>query len=67
MDEREREDFIKSIAATVERNNCAIKRDDLFKKYKNTDRDKLKRVIEVMQRRGLLRYDVDVDKYRLIL
>lgn len=32
-----------------------------------TDRDKLKRVIDVMQRRGLLRYDATVDKYRLIL
>lgn len=67
MDEREREDFMKSIAATIERNNCAIKRDDLYKKYSNTDRDKLKRIIEVMLRRGTLKYDYNNDKYRLIL
>lgn len=67
MDERERENFIKSIAATIERNNCAIKRDDLYKKYSNTDRDKLKRIIEVMLRRGTLKYDYNNDKYRLIL
>ncbi|MDD2284679.1 MAG: hypothetical protein PHQ11_04685, partial [Paludibacter sp.] len=67
MSDREREDFIQSIAATIERNNCAIKREDLYKKYSNTERDKIKRIVEVMLRRGTLKYDARDDKYWLIL
>lgn len=67
MDERQREDLIQGVTATIEKNHCAIKRDDLFKKFKNTKRDDLKSAIETMKRRGNLKYDIDRDKYRLIL
>jgi len=67
MNEFEREDMIKSVSATVEKNFCAIKREDLYKKYKNTDPETLKSVIEAMKNRGLLKYDQKNDKYRLVL
>jgi transcription elongation factor GreA-like protein len=67
MDEFQKEDMIKSISGTIEKNYCAIKREDLFKKYKNTNKDTMKNVIEVMKRRGLLKYDQKTDKYRLVL
>lgn len=67
MGDIETEDFIQSIATTIERNNCAIKREDLYRKYSNTERDKIKRIVEVMLRRKTLRYDARDDKYRLIL
>jgi hypothetical protein len=67
MNEFEREDMIKSVLATVEKNFCAIKREDLYKKYKNTDPEALKSVIEAMKSRNLLRYDPKTDKYRLVL
>jgi transcription elongation factor GreA-like protein len=67
MNEIEREDMIKSVSGTVEKNFCAIKREDLYKKYKNTDPETLKSVIEAMKNRGLLKYDQKNDKYRLVL
>ncbi|KKG49250.1 hypothetical protein [Methanosarcina mazei] len=67
MDERQREDRIQGVTAAIEKNGCAIKREDLYKKFKNTDRDNLKSTIETMKRRGMLKYDIDRDKYRLIL
>jgi hypothetical protein len=67
MNEFEREDMIKSVSGTVEKNYCAIKREDLYKKYKNTDPETLKSVIEAMKNRGLLKYDPKTDKYRLVL
>lgn len=67
MNEFQREDLITSVSGTVERNYCAIKREDLFKKYKNTDPEKMKSVIETMKSRGLLHYDQKTDKYRLVL
>jgi transcription elongation factor GreA-like protein len=67
MDEFQREDMIKSVSGTVEKNFCAIKREDLYKKYKNTDPKTLKSVIEEMKNRGLLKYDQKNDKYRLVL
>jgi len=67
MNEFEREDMIKSVSGTVEKNFCAIKREDLYKKYKNTDPETLKSVIEAMKNRGLLKYDQKNDKYRLVL
>ncbi len=67
MDEYQREDMIKSVSGTVEKNFCAIKREDLYKKYKNTDPETLKSVIEAMKNRGLLKYDQKNDKYRLVL
>ncbi len=67
MNEFQREDMIKSVSGTVERNFCAIKREDLFNKYKNTNPETLKSVIETMKSRGLLRYDQKNDKYRLVL
>ena len=67
MNEFQREDMIKSVSATVEKNFCAIKREELFKKYKNTDPETLKSVIETMKSRNLLRYDPKTDKYRLVL
>lgn len=67
MDERQREDLIQGVTAAIERNHCAIKRDDLFKKFQHTKRDDLKSTIETMKRRGNLKYDIDRDKYRLIL
>jgi len=67
MDEFQKEDMIKSISSTIEKNYCAIKREDLFKKYKNTNQDTMKTVIDVMKRRGLLKYDQKTDKYRLVL
>jgi transcription elongation factor GreA-like protein len=67
MNEFQREDMIKSVSATVEKNFCAIKREDLYKKYKNTDPETLKSVIEAMKNRGLLKYDQKNDKYRLVL
>jgi hypothetical protein len=51
----------------VERNHCAIKREELFKKYKNTAPEKMKSVIETMKTRGILNYDPKTDKYRLVL
>ena len=67
MNEFQREDMIKSVSSTVEKNFCAIKREDLYKKYKNTDPETLKSVIEAMKNRGLLKYDQKNDKYRLVL
>lgn len=67
MNEFQREDMIKSVSGTVEKNFCAIKREDLYKKYKNTDPETLKNVIEAMKNRGLLKYDQKNDKYRLVL
>jgi hypothetical protein len=67
MNEFQREDVIISISGTIEKNHCAIKREDLFKKYKNTNRDDLKNILEIMKKRGTLRYDAARDKYRLIL
>ncbi|MDD3751272.1 MAG: hypothetical protein PHU60_04395 [Tissierellia bacterium] len=66
MDEFQKEDLIQSIAGTVERNFCAIKREDLFKKYKNTSPETMKTAIEVMKNRGILKYDTKQDKYRLV-
>jgi len=66
MDEFQKEDLIQSIAGTVERNFCAIKREDLFKKYKNTSPEIMKTAIEVMKNRGILKYDTKQDKYRLV-
>jgi len=67
VNEFQREDMIKSVSGTVERNYCAIKREELFEKYKNTDQETMKSVIETMKRRGILRYDQKNDKYRLVL
>ena len=67
MDEYQKEDMIKSVSSTVEKNYCAIKREELFNKYKNTDPEKMKSVIETMKSRGLLHYDQKTDKYRLVL
>jgi hypothetical protein len=67
MNEFQKEDMIKSVSGTVEKNFCAIKREELFKKYKNTDPETLKSVIETMKSRNLLRYDPKTDKYRLVL
>jgi transcription elongation factor GreA-like protein len=67
MDEFQKEDMIKSVSGTIEKNYCAIKREDLFKKYKNTPKENMKNIIEVMKNRGLLKYDPKTDKYRLVL
>ena len=67
MDERQREDMVQGVSDAIEKNHCAIKRDDLYRKFKNTNRDDLKNTIETMKRRGMLKYDIDRDKYRLIL
>lgn len=67
MDERQREDMVQGVSSAIEKNHCAIKREDLYKKFKNTDRDDLKNTIDTMKRRGMLKYDIDRDKYRLIL
>lgn len=67
MNEFQKEDMIKSVSGTVERNYGAIKREELFKKYKNTDPATMKTVIETMKSRGLLKYDTNADKYRLVL
>lgn len=66
MDEFKREDLITSISGTIEKNYCAIKRKDLFRRYNNTDTSELKTVLEAMKRRGLLKYDSKTDKYRLV-
>lgn len=67
MDERAREDMIIGVSDCIEANHCAIKRDDLFRKFKNTNRDELKSIIEVMKGRKQLRYDEKADKYRLVM
>lgn len=67
MNEYQKEDMIKSVSGTIERNYCAMKREDLFKKYKNTDQNTMKNVIETMKVRGLIKYDSRDDKYRLVL
>jgi len=67
MDEFQKEDMIKSVSGTIEKNYCAMKREDLFKKYKNTNKDTMKNIIEVMKTRGLIKYDQKTDKYRLVL
>jgi transcription elongation factor GreA-like protein len=66
MDEYQKEDLIKSISGTVEKNFCAIKREDLFQKYKNTSPETMKTAIEAMKNRGILKYDTKNDKYRLV-
>ena len=67
MDERAREDMIKSVSYSIEKNHCAIKRDELFRKFKNTSREELQSVIDTMKRRKLLIYDDKVDKYRIVM
>lgn len=67
MNEFERENMIKSVSGTIEKNYCAIKREDLFKKYKNTNPETMKNIIDAMKRRGILKYDSKNDKYRLVL
>ena len=67
MDEFERENMIKSVSGTVYKNFCAIRREDLYKRYKNTDPETLESVIETMKKRGLLKYEPNTDKYRLVL
>jgi len=67
MDERAREDMIIGVAACIEANHCAIKRDDIYKKFKNTKREELKYIIEIMKDRRMLQYDENRDLYRLII
>lgn len=67
MDEFEREDMIKAVSYCIEKNYCAIKRDELFKKFKNTDRDELRYIIDIMKERKLLHYDDRTDKYRIVI
>lgn len=67
MDEFEREDMIQAVSYCIERNHCAIKYDDLFLKFKNTDRDELKYIIDLMKERKLLHYDEKSDKYRIVI
>jgi ribosomal protein L25 (general stress protein Ctc) len=67
MDERAREDMIKAVSYCIEKNHCAIKRDDLFKKFKNTSRSDLQSIIDSMKRRKTLLYDEQTDKYRLVI
>jgi len=67
MDEVQLNDMILSVSSTVEKNHCAIKREQLFQKYKNTDPETLKYVVEVMKQRRMLIYDQKYDKYRLVL
>lgn len=67
MEERAREDMIKAVSYCIEKNHCAIKRDDLFRKFKNTSRDELQSVIDSMKRRKVLHYDENADKYRIVI
>lgn len=67
MDERARENMIAAVSDCIEVNHCAIKRDDLFKKFKNTAREDLKMVIDAMKRRKLLWYDEHRDMYRIVI
>ncbi|MDD4521699.1 MAG: hypothetical protein PHW84_01940 [Methanosarcina sp.] len=67
MDEKAREDMIIGVSDCLEANHCAIKRDDLFNKFKNTSRDDMKSIIEAMKRRKMLWYEEHTDKYRLII
>lgn len=67
MDERQRNDMIQGVASAIERNHCAISRENLYQKFKNTNKNDLRATIEVMKRRGMLKYDIDSDRYRLIL
>jgi hypothetical protein len=67
MDERAREDMIKAVSYCIEKNHCAIKRDDLFGKFKNTSREEMQSVIDSMKRRKLLHYEEKTDKYRLVI
>lgn len=67
MDERAREDMITAVSDCIEVNHCAIKREDLYKKFKNTSHDELSSVIESMKIRKMLRYDENTDKYRLVM
>ena len=67
MEERAREDMILAVSYCIEKNHCAIKRDDLFRKFKNTSREELQSVIDSMKRRKLLHYDENADKYRIVI
>lgn len=67
MEEWEREDLIIGVAMAIEKNFCAIEPDELFKKFKNTDSESLRDAIDSMEIRGMLKYDIDQGKYRLIL
>lgn len=67
MDERQREDMIKAVSYCIEKNHCAIKREELFRKFKNTSRGELQSVIDSMKRRKLLHYEENSDKYRIVI
>jgi len=67
MEERAREDMIIAVSNCIEVNHCAIKRDALYSKFKNTDRDVLRSIIDAMKRRKMLLYEENRDVYRLVI
>ena len=67
MEEREREDMIKAVSYCIEKNHCAIKREELFKKFKNTPKEELQSIIDSMKRKRLLHYEEKTDKYRIVI
>lgn len=67
MDERAREDMIIAVSNCIEANHCAIKREVLYSKFKNTSRDDIRSIIDVMKRRKTILYDENRDVYRLVI
>jgi len=67
MEERARENMIIAVSNCIEVNHCAIRRDDLFKKFRNTSRDDLQSIIDTMKRRKMILYEENRDVYRLVI
>ena len=60
-------DLIIGVRDCIEANYCAIGEEELFKKFKNTDKDTLRYIISVMKEKGILRFDESANKYRLTI
>ena len=67
MDEKAREDMVIAVSNCIEANHCAIKRDVLYSKFKNTSREDLRSIIDAMKRRKMLLYEENRDVYRLVI
>lgn len=67
MDEREREDMVIAVSNCIEANHCAIKREVLYSKFKNTSRDDISSIVDVMKRRKMILYEENRDVYRLVI
>jgi|GEM_PF-1231398 len=67
MNEIEKEDLIKGISLCLQHNYFAIKSNDLYQKFKEVNEYDLKTAIDTMLRRKQLIYDLNENKYRLVM